>query len=136
MKSTLKSITVGLVASTLFAGAVSAETIIIGHFGNPTPMQLLASSDAVEKATGWEVEWRTFDSGTDVIAPPGAVTSTPRAPSAAGPTLLQVKVVPRWTSSAPLTVRAASANAAAAAVSSWLSFASPAPLLHSWRGSE
>lgn len=60
----------------LFAGAVAllisgnamAEKIIIGHFGNPTPMQLLASSDAVEKATGWEVEWRKFASGTDVIA--------------------------------------------------------------------
>jgi len=68
MKFNLKSIAVGLVTSTLLAGSAWAETIIIGHFGNPTPMQLLASSDAVQKATGWEVEWRKFDSGTDVIA--------------------------------------------------------------------
>ncbi|MFA9229882.1 MAG: taurine ABC transporter substrate-binding protein [Microgenomates group bacterium] len=68
MKFNLKSIAIGLVASTLIAGTASAEKIIIGHFGNPTPMQLLASSDAVQKATGWEVEWRKFDSGTDVIA--------------------------------------------------------------------
>lgn len=68
MKTNLKCIVLGLVASALFAGTASAEKIIIGHFGNPTPMQLLASSDAVEKATGWEIEWRKFASGTDVIA--------------------------------------------------------------------
>ncbi len=68
MKHNLKSIAIGLVASTLFAGTASADKIIIGHFGNPTPMQLLVSSDAIEKATGWEVEWRKFASGTDVIA--------------------------------------------------------------------
>ena len=50
------------------AGTAMAEKIIIGHFGNPTPMQLLASSDAVQKATGWDVEWRKFAAGTDVIA--------------------------------------------------------------------
>lgn len=68
MKYNLKSIAIGLIASTLLAGTASADKIIIGHFGNPTPMQLLASSDAIEKATGWEVEWRKFASGTDVIA--------------------------------------------------------------------
>jgi len=68
MKMNLKRIALGLVTATLFAGTASAETIIIGHFGNPTPMQLLASSDAVQKATGWDVEWRKFASGTDVIA--------------------------------------------------------------------
>lgn len=55
-------------ATTLLASAALADKIIIGHFGNPTPMQLLASSDAVQKATGWEVEWRKFAAGTDVIA--------------------------------------------------------------------
>tara|TARA_R110002095_G_scaffold122868_4_gene106739 strand:+ start:215 stop:706 length:492 start_codon:yes stop_codon:yes gene_type:complete len=68
MKMNLKRIALGLVAAALFAGTASAEKIIIGHFGNPTPMQLLASSDAVQKATGWDVEWRKFASGTDVIA--------------------------------------------------------------------
>lgn len=55
-------------ALTLTAGSAMAETVVIGHFGNPTPMQLLAESDAVEKATGWDVEWRKFAAGTDVIA--------------------------------------------------------------------
>lgn len=69
MKLPTKLLALGIATSAmLFAGMASAEKIIIGHFGNPTPMQLLASSDALQKATGWEVEWRKFDSGTDVIA--------------------------------------------------------------------
>ena len=67
----IKTMLTGAIAGTvsvLMATSAYAEKIIIGHFGNPTPMQLLASSDAVEKATGWEVEWRKFAAGTDVIA--------------------------------------------------------------------
>ena len=67
----IRSMLTGVVAGamTMFlAGTAMAEKIIIGHFGNPTPMQLLASSDAVQKATGWDVEWRKFAAGTDVIA--------------------------------------------------------------------
>ncbi len=69
MKLNPKLLALGLATSAmLFAGAASAEKIIIGHFGNPTPMQLVATSDALQQATGWEIEWRKFDSGTDVIA--------------------------------------------------------------------
>ncbi len=68
MKNTLKFLMIGVAASAMFAGAASAEKIIIGHFGNPTPMQLVASSDALQKETGWEIEWRKFAAGTDVIA--------------------------------------------------------------------
>ena len=68
MKHTLKGLLISVAASVMFAGAVSADTIIIGHFGNPTPMQLLSTSDALKTATGWDVEWRKFDAGTDVIA--------------------------------------------------------------------
>jgi len=67
----IKTMLTGVIAGTvsvLMASSALADKIIIGHFGNPTPMQLLASSDAVEKATGWEVEWRKFAAGTDVIA--------------------------------------------------------------------
>ena len=64
----LKHILLGAAASVLLAGQVMAEKIIIGHFGNPTPMQLLSTSDELAKATGWEIEWRKFDAGTDVIA--------------------------------------------------------------------
>ncbi len=67
----IKKLMTGLIAGAMtvfMAGNAMADKIIIGHFGNPTPMQLLASSDAVQKATGWEVEWRKFAAGTDVIA--------------------------------------------------------------------
>lgn len=50
-------------------GAMAADkTITIGHFGNSTPMQLVAASDKLAKETGWKIEWRKFQSGTDVIA--------------------------------------------------------------------
>ncbi len=68
LKNVLKVVALSATASGLLAGAASAEKIIIGHFGNPTPMQLLASTDAVQQATGWDVEWRKFAAGTDVIA--------------------------------------------------------------------
>ena len=68
MKTTLKRLMVGAAALALTAGSALAEKIIIGHFGNPTPMQLLSTSDELAKATGWEIEWRKFDAGTDVIA--------------------------------------------------------------------
>jgi len=68
MKLNLKSLVIGVAASIMLTGTASAEKIIIGHFGNPTPMQLVATSNALQKATGWDVEWRKFASGTDVIA--------------------------------------------------------------------
>jgi taurine transport system substrate-binding protein len=68
MKLTLKRLLIGVAATAMLVSAASAETIIIGHFGNPTPMQLLSTSDALKTATGWDVEWRKFDAGTDVIA--------------------------------------------------------------------
>lgn len=50
-------------------GAMAADkTITIGNFGNSTPMQLVAASDKLAKETGWKIEWRKFQSGTDVIA--------------------------------------------------------------------
>jgi taurine transport system substrate-binding protein len=68
MTFNLKYLALGLAASALFAGQALAEKIIIGHFGNPTPMQLLSTTDELASATGWEIEWRKFDAGTDVIA--------------------------------------------------------------------
>lgn len=68
MTRKLTHLMAGVAAFALFAGAASAEKIIIGHFGNPTPMQLVVSSDALQQETGWEIEWRKFAAGTDVIA--------------------------------------------------------------------
>lgn len=52
----------------LAAGPALAETVIIGMFGNPTPMQVARAEKKFEEATGWEIEWRVFGSGTEVIA--------------------------------------------------------------------
>lgn len=64
----LKLALLGVATTALMAVPAFAEKIIIGHFGNPTPMQLLSTSDELAAATGWEIEWRKFDAGTDVIA--------------------------------------------------------------------
>ena len=68
MPRTLRTILSVGAAAGLVAGAASAETVVIGHFGNPTPMQVAASEGRFAEATGWDVEWRKFASGTDVIA--------------------------------------------------------------------
>lgn len=60
-----------LLASAVFlvgAGAAAAEKVVIGHFGNPTPAQAAAAAGKFSDATGWDVEWRKFAAGTDVIA--------------------------------------------------------------------
>ncbi len=54
------------VAATL--GTAHAEKLIIGTFGDPTPYQLAIDKGAFSKATGWEIEWRKFESGADVIS--------------------------------------------------------------------
>ncbi len=67
----LDKLKIGLAAGAalwVIAGAASAQTVIIGHFGNPTPMQVAAAEGKFEAATGWDIEWRKFASGADVIA--------------------------------------------------------------------
>lgn len=64
----IKSLILGTAATLLMAGSALAETIIIGHFGNPSPMQMARAEGKFEAATGWDIEWRKFDAGTDVIA--------------------------------------------------------------------
>jgi taurine transport system substrate-binding protein len=58
----------GTAALMMMAGSAMAENVIIGNFGNPTPMQVARAEGAFDKATGWTIEWRTFGSGTEVIA--------------------------------------------------------------------
>ena len=66
----LRGLAVVAVAFGLGGAAAQADdkTITIGHFGNATPMQLVAASDELSKATGWKIEWRKFQAGADVIA--------------------------------------------------------------------
>ncbi len=68
MTNTLKSLLIGAATLALTTGATLAETVIIGNFGSPTPMQVARAEKKFEAATGWEIEWRTFGSGTEVIA--------------------------------------------------------------------
>ncbi len=68
MRNTLKTLLVGTATLALTAGMGMAETIIIGNFGSPTPMQVARANKAFDAATGWDIEWRTFGSGTEVIA--------------------------------------------------------------------
>ena len=56
------------VAAIALAAPAAAETVVIGQFGNPTPMQVALAEQRFEEATGWDIEWRKFASGTDVIA--------------------------------------------------------------------
>ena len=64
----LKIVYAAGIAIGLLTSSASAETVIIGHFGSPTPMQVSAAEKKFSKATGWDIEWRKFAAGTDVIA--------------------------------------------------------------------
>ena len=68
MTSKLKKLLIGAATLALTAGAALAETVIIGHFGSPTPMQVARAEGKFDAATGWTIEWRQFGSGTEVIA--------------------------------------------------------------------
>lgn len=46
----------------------AAPNVTIGTFGDPTPMQAAAHNHKFSKATGWNISWRKFGSGSDVIS--------------------------------------------------------------------
>lgn len=68
MRRMIAFLAASAVAAFAFVGQAAAEKVIIGQFGNPTPMQVAAAEGKFAEATGWEIEWRKFASGTDVIA--------------------------------------------------------------------
>ena len=51
-----------------FIHSALAEDVVIGHFGDPLPVQAAIAADKFTKATGWKIDWRKFNSGADVIA--------------------------------------------------------------------
>ena len=65
IKALLGTIALSAVMTT---GVQAAEKVIIGTFGDPTPSQMAAHEKKFASATGWDIEWRKFASGTDVIA--------------------------------------------------------------------
>lgn len=65
----LRSIVLATAAALgLLVGAAQAETLTIATFSDPTPMNAARAKHEFEKATGWTIDWRVFDSGADVIA--------------------------------------------------------------------
>ncbi len=62
----------GAIAAVVMAGGAStaamAEKVVIGHFGTPIPLQAAIAAGDFDKATGWEIEWRKFGSGAEIIA--------------------------------------------------------------------
>lgn len=58
----------GLAMSASLAAAAAAQDVIIGTYGDPTPSQWAAEQGKFAEATGWNVDWRKFASGADVIA--------------------------------------------------------------------
>lgn len=68
MTRLFKTMMMGTAALALSASALAAETMVIATFSDPTPMNAVRATDAFEKATGWDIEFRVFNSGTDVIA--------------------------------------------------------------------
>ena len=69
MKHLLKTLLIGSAFTlTLLSQAVAQTKVVIGHFGDPVPYKALIANGALEKATGWTIEWRQFASGAEVNA--------------------------------------------------------------------
>jgi taurine transport system substrate-binding protein len=69
MKHLLKTLLIGSAFTlTLLTQAVAQTKVVIGHFGDPVPYKALIANGALEKATGWTIEWRQFASGAEVNA--------------------------------------------------------------------
>lgn len=69
MKHLLKTLLIGSVVTlTLASQAVAQTKVLIGHFGDPAPYKAAVADGRLEKATGWTIEWRKFNSGAEVNA--------------------------------------------------------------------
>ncbi len=69
MKHLLKTLLIGSAFTlTMLSQAVAQTKVVIGHFGDPVPYKALIANGALEKATGWTIEWRQFASGAEVNA--------------------------------------------------------------------
>lgn len=68
LKDTATRIAVTLIGLVPLAGTAQAESLIVGNFGIPIPMMKEIDTGAYSEAMGYDIEWRKFASGTDVIA--------------------------------------------------------------------
>ncbi|WP_446326847.1 taurine ABC transporter substrate-binding protein [Burkholderia pseudomallei] len=55
-------------ASAVHSHAARAETVNVAYQYGADPAKLAQAGAAYEKATGWKINWRRFDSGADVVA--------------------------------------------------------------------
>lgn len=69
MKSFLNALLASLTLSLAVTGpAWAQQKVIIGNFGDPAPYEAAAADGRFQKATGWNIEWRKFNSGAEVNA--------------------------------------------------------------------
>lgn len=69
MKDILKPLLLGTMLALTMTGQVWAQKkVLIGHFGDPAPYKAAVVDGRLEKATGWSIEWRKFNSGAEVNA--------------------------------------------------------------------
>ena len=68
MKGLTLIISILVLCGSMTMAAHAADKVIIGTFGDPVPVQMAAHDGILAAATGWNIDWRKFASGTDVIA--------------------------------------------------------------------
>jgi taurine transport system substrate-binding protein len=69
MKTLMKTLLVGATLSLTLIGQTSAQTkVIIANFGEPLPYEAAIAEGKFDKATGWNIEWRKFNSGAEINA--------------------------------------------------------------------
>lgn len=69
MKNVIRTLLIGTTIALSLAGQAWAQKkVIIGHFGAPSPYYAAVIDGRLEKATGWTIEWRKFNSGAEVNA--------------------------------------------------------------------
>ena len=69
MKSLIHTLFCGVAISLALAfPACAQQKVIIGNFGDPAPYEAASADGRFQKATGWNIEWRKFNSGAEVNA--------------------------------------------------------------------
>lgn len=69
MKRLIHALLVGATVSLAMAcPAWAQQKVIIGNFGDPAPYEAASADGRFQKATGWTIEWRKFNSGAEVNA--------------------------------------------------------------------
>jgi len=54
--------------------AKGQQKVMVGNFGDPAPYEAAVADGRFHEATGWNIEWRKFNSGDEVLTAPAHVT--------------------------------------------------------------